>query len=102
MRLLPQSERGYESAVPLGALRSEVLKKCLTTGYQRHHPPLRVLIRTMTVKMPRQILNPLCQESDLHLGRSNVTLFSGVGCYDLSLGQSDYRTFLGRARLDGI
>ena len=97
MKLLSQTELFNDSAVTLDVCLLKVAEKISSVTYHLLQTSAAVMVLVVGLEVLGKVLDPVCEERDLHLGRTCIALVSSVslnncllfvllhhGCFHLS------------------
>src|SRR5205809_3667333 len=83
--LLADSESFNDSAIPIGILGLQVIKKPTALAHHLEKPSAGMMILRMDFEMLRQISNSFTQDGNLNLGRTRICIMCAIGVHDLAL-----------------
>ena len=68
----PKPESGYDAAIPLDILRSQIVEETPTAPHHHEQSSPAVMILLMGLQMLGEVVDPLGEQRNLDLGRSRV------------------------------
>ncbi len=83
--LFAQTQFRYNSAVPLNIHLGKVIQKIPSLAYHLQQAPAGVMVLLVGAQMLGQVVDPLGQYGDLYLGRTGVSLVTGILLNNLGL-----------------
>jgi hypothetical protein len=70
--LAPQTELGDEASIPLDIFSTQIVEESATFADHQQETTTAVVVVLVVAKMLGQVVDPLCEQSNLHLGRACV------------------------------
>ncbi len=80
--LLSETEFLDDGTVTLDVLVLKILQKVTSLTYHFEKSAAAVMVLLVDLKVLCQLVDPLCENCNLNLGRTCVALVDGIGCDD--------------------